>query len=355
MPHIIVYGPGDLGERIIYQLMPHLQNGDCITVAGRNGEVLQDIVNMAQMQSRALGAQILVRAQPGDLYDHHFWTQWLIHNPADIAIFTASELTWWKLPSLTPTHESLLAQTGFGVWLPFQATLLLRFARILGELPHPPWLVIGPYPDATAPLVKAQGLTRMVGFGNVDELALMAGPGDIRLVAHHSVESALFHGRDLPPYRLYARVADGHWQTHTLLRPFPWPRGTRSHVWTAASAVRTVRALLSDTPCLIHVPGALGLPGGYPALLSRHGVDVALPDVLTLTEAIAINQSAATADGIQGIEADGRVRLTAQCQAAIRGIFGVDVETWGPTVEDWDRITRHLRARLEEWSQNGKH
>ncbi len=354
MPHILLYGPGDLGERIIYQLIPYLHSGDCLTVAGRNGEKLSDIVNMAQMQCRTLDLQVTVRCQAGDFSDGRFWVQWLSHNPCDIAIFTATELTWWKLPTLTPTQQSLLVQTGFGVWLPFQANLLLQFARILRELPNPPWLVIGPYPDVTAPLVKAHGLSRIIGFGNVDELAVMAGSGDVRLVAHHSVESALFQDRELPPYRLYARTADHHWQARTLSRRFSWPAGTRSHVWTAASAVRTVRALLSDTPRLMHAPGPLGLPGGYPVLVSRHGVDVALPDVITLAEAVAINQRAAMADGIQLIEPDGRVRLTPHCQAAVLGIFGIDVDTWGPTIEDWACMAHDLRVRLEDWSQHGK-
>lgn len=353
--HILLYGPGDLGERIIYQLIPYLKDGDRLTVSGRAGDKLQDIVNMAQMQCRALALPIMVQSQPGELNDRHLWIQWLTHNPPDVVIFTATQLTWWKIPTLSPKQQALLAQTGFGVWLPFQAALLLQFTDILRALPDPPWLVIGPYPDVTAALVKARGLTRVVGFGNVDELALAAGPGDIRLVAHHSVESALFNGKILPPYRLYARQGRQHWEERALSRPFPWPQGTLSHVWTAACAVRTVQAVLSDVPHFVHAPGPLGLPGGYPIVLSRYGLDLALPEVISLDEAIAINQRAAAFDGIEAIDPDGRVWLTPQCRAAVRVIFDVDVDAFGPTVDDWLTLTRYLTTKMEDWSQHGHH
>jgi len=348
MAHILLYGPGDLGERIIYQLLPHLHRGDRLTIGGRRWEAMQDIVHMARMQSIALGAGIEVEALPLSLDEREAWWAWFDAQVLDVAIFTATHLTWWKLPRVASEHESLLQQAGFGLWLPFQATLLLQFASLMQHMSHPPWLVIGPYPDVTAPLVKRQGLSRIVGFGNVDELAMATGD-EVRLVAHHSVEAALFAERPLPSYRLWRRGSSLEpWASSELIRPFEWPSGTRSHVWTAASAVRTVRALLSEIPVLLHVPGPMGLPGGYPVYLSSEGVEVTLPEGVAMDEAIRVNREAAQDDGIASIDADGRVRLTPFCQEAVRAIFGIDCNEWGPTVDDWIDTTERLQARLKE-------
>lgn len=346
MAHVLCYGPGDLGECIIYELVTSLTAEDRLTIAGRPGEIFQDIVHMAQMKARALNPGLLVDALPWTLAENGQWEDWLRLNAPEVVIFTASYWTWWKRPALDPSVADAVKAAGFGLWLPFQAALLMRFAEYLRSLPTPPWLVIGPYPDVTSVLLKARGFDRTVGFGNVDELAFLYQE-EVRLVAHHSVEAALFAGSPLPPYRLWRHEEQGGWEPDVLTRPFAWPVGTRSHVWTAASAVRTVKALLNDTPTLMHAPGPLGLPGGYPVWIARSGIRLALPEDLTLEEAIAINIQAGKADGIDAIDETGRVFLT---ETAIRGahaLWGESLRVWGPTWQDWDETAQRLLSHMK--------
>ncbi len=346
MAHVLCYGPGDLGERIIDQLVTTLTGDDRLTIAGRPGEIFQDIVHMAQMKARALNPGLLVDGLPWPLTEDGQWEDWLRVNTPEVVVFTASYWTWWKRSALDPLVAGLVQAAGFGLWLPFQAALLMRFAAYLTALPTPPWLVIGPYPDVTSVLIKAQGFDRTVGFGNVDELALLY-PQDVRLVAHHSVEAALFSGSPLPPYRLWHQEAKAGWQPDVLTRPFSWPAGTRSHVWTAASAVRTVRALLNDTPTLMHAPGPLGLPGGYPVKISRSGIRLALPEIMTRDEAIAINLQAGKADGIEGIDEIGRVFLTEKAVRGARALWGESLRVWGPTWQAWDEMAQRLLNHMK--------
>lgn len=351
MAHVLLYGPGDLGERIAYDLISWLRPGDRLTLAGRPSKTLDDIVRMAQMKARALNPGLIVEGMAWRLEHADIGPAGLTESPPDVAIFTATLWTWWKRPRLDSQVLSLLDQAGFGVWLPLQAALLLRFAAVLSGLGRPPWLVIGPYPDVTAVLVKSQGFDRVVGFGNVDELAI-ACPGEVRLVAHHAVERALFSGQPLPCYRLWT-LKRGRWQRGTLRRPFEWPQGTRSHVWTAASAVRIVAALLRDRPTLLHVPGPLGLPGGYPVWISRQHIKLALPETMTVPEAVAVNQRAAQADGIAHIGADGRVTLTDRAARAVEALLKRPVDGWGPDESDWNAVAQQFLARIRGDSHEG--
>jgi len=344
--HLLLVGPGDLGERIVYQLLPSLQPGDVLTIAGRSSTRLSDIVHMASMQAKGRAMSVVVHELAIAIEEADRWQEWLTRWQPDLVIFTATLQSWWNLPVLPPTSQQAAERAGFGIWLPFQAALLLQFSRYLHTLSRPPWLLIGPYPDATAPLVRAQGLSRVIGFGNVDELA-MTIPGEVRLIAHHSVETALFHDRPLPPYKLWVRH-QGADIPKGLTKPFAWPDGTRSHVWTAASAVRMVQALRQDTPVSVHAPGPLGLPGGYPLEVCAHGIQWDLPASVTLAQARAINEAAACADGIDQIGEDGTVRLTQAAQFAVQAIFGVDAVTWSGDESDWLHRAHDLRKRLRE-------
>ena len=202
--------------------------------------------------------------------------------------------------------------------------------------------MLAPYPDVVAPLVKSQGWDRVPGFGNVDELAMLvqrAHPGRaVKLVAHHSVEAHLFGDGRLPPYRLFVEGDGGDWEPAALVRPFDWPSGTRSHVLTAASLVRTLRTLFGRQRSPIHVPGPNGLPGGYPCVAGGGDREVALPPGLTLADALAVNRDGQRADGIARIDDDGTVWLTARAQVGLKRAFGVG----------WDRLAPHTMTALAD-------
>jgi hypothetical protein len=71
---------------------------------------------------------------------------------------------------------------------------------------------------------------------------------------------------------------------------------------TASSVLSVLRALMSDRPSLVHAPAPGGLPGGYPVLASRSGVELSLPEGLAEADAVRINQKGQYADGVQSID-----------------------------------------------------
>jgi hypothetical protein len=93
----------------------------------------------------------------------------------------------------------------------------------------------------------------------------------------------------------------------------------------AASGVKNALALLFDTGILTHTNGPCGLPGGYPVRVCRAGVDVYLPQGITLAEAIKINTDAQRGDGIDRIGDDGTVYYTDKVVEIMKEVLDYDL------------------------------
>ena len=344
---VVLYGVGDLGERAAYLLAAVLQTSDTLVVAGRHADTVHQVAAMAAMVALSRGdgprvQEAVFALEPDEA------RRALVHHAPDALIFCATRFSWWRAALLPSSTRDALANAGFGVWLATQADLPLRLTPVLASLAKKPWLVLGPYPDVVAPLVKSRGWDRVLGFGNVDELAMLtqrAHPGRaVKLVAHHSVEAHLFGDGRLPPYRLFVDGGGGHWEPAELARPFDWPSGTRSHVFTAASLVRTLRALFGSQPSPIHVPGPRGLPGGYPCVAGGGKLELALPPGVTLAETLTVNREGQRADGIACIDDDGTVWLTADAQTGLQRAFGLSWDRLAPG--SMTALADELAARL---------
>ena len=333
MARILLYGLGDLGEKSAYLLAALLDAQHELFIASRHETLVDEVASMARMVARARPSapridKAVFEIEPDALH------RALTTMRPDVFVFTATLYSWWRVEGLADPVRAPLHEAGFAVWLPCQAALPLELVPVLRSLDHPPWLMLAPYPDAVAPIVARQGFPRVLGFGNVDEIVMgleqargAAIPSDdIRLVAHHSIEAALFAGRPLPPHRLSV----GSTPMQGITRPFAWPSGTRSHQYTGASLVRTLSCLIGPRPAPIHIPGPRGLVGGYPCRAGAGEIELNLPLGLSEEEAVAVNEAAARADGIAQMDADGTVHLTEDARAALRAALDLDVATWDP-------------------------
>lgn len=75
-----------------------------------------------------------------------------------------------------------------------------------------------------------------------------------------------------------------------------------------------------------HSPGPNGLPGGYPIRISAKGVEVVLPEEITLEEAIRINVDGLKCEGIDEIKNDGTVVLTDEAYNIQQELYGIDCQ-----------------------------
>jgi hypothetical protein len=284
-------------------------------------------------------------------------------------IFNAATLASWWLRDLLP--EPVKAKlhalgAGSGIWSASHATLaydLMRAVRMSGIRTT---VVNSAYPDAVNPALSHAGLAPALGIGNGGLLiapfrqlaARRLGVSPCRisayLVAHHfHAYNILVHGttKDVP---FYARVLlDGDDVTQSLdlasmvatvpdLARIPAAAGA---TWiVAASAVRTLIALLDRSGEVVHAPGPLGLVGGYPIAMTPSGPKLALPADISETEAVALNWGGQRAEGIESIEADGTIVLTDVARDTLKDVFDFTCSRY--PLADCHEIARELAERL---------
>jgi hypothetical protein len=361
-PTVLVAGLGDLGSRVLELLAGEPSVAELVG-CGRASPRSLGSVHQAALVADALGGPSSVRHVAADLRDPSALAAALQDTTPDVVVLAGSRHSWWRTPPAA-------SPAPYGVWLPLQLSLTRTFMRVLAEEGLASRVVALAYPDAAGTVLAAEGLAPHVGGGNVAEVAAKlrvvtaARTGvprsdvDVRLVLHHAAERLAFSLFDpaatadsgpLPPYWARVKVAEEVLPAEDvdeLLRSdYPLPTGTGSHQLTAATTVELVRGLLADVPRRLHAPAPGGLPGGYPVVVSRHGVELDLGDELTLDEAVRVNQLAARSDGIEEITPDGTILFTEEASTAARELLGVRLRS--VALDDLDRCADALEAALE--------
>jgi hypothetical protein len=231
------------------------------------------------------------------------------------------------LNELPEAARAPLRGLGLGAWLPFPLAPLID---VMEQLGGDPFSVIVSFPDITGPVLRGMGYNVGCGVGNVSEVAAKF-PRPVRLVAQHSLGPHAFRSYgasrgELPPY-LVDMPKD---EADAVIR-MPWRLLTDRDMnrVTAAAATRLFTALLGDGMTPDHVPTPAGLPGGYPVLAG--GMRVELDLRWPVDEAIAVNEAGGRFDGVERIDADGTVTLTAETAETLRAVLGYDVPVLRPS------------------------
>ncbi len=342
-PHgttVLVAGLGDLGGRTL-ELLSGNSRIETLLGAGAATQRSAGLVAQAGLIAETLNGPAQVAHVEVDLADTSAIASVLRDRQPDVTVLAASRHSWWRTP---PVAQGL----PYGVWLPLQLSLTRAFMRAHREVGSDSRVVALAYPDGAGPVLAAEGLAPDVGAGNVAEVAakiqLLAAAEkgcrrdevEVRLVMHHAAERLAFAVFDpgtiagLPPPYLARVSVQGRpvsaAEVDRLVRtPYPLPTGTGSHQLTAATVAALVDALIGRTERRLHVPAPAGLPGGYPAVVNSHGIELDLPPGVGLDEAVAINEQAAAFDGIAGIGADGTVRYTQSASTAAYKILGLEL------------------------------
>ncbi|MGL4291138.1 MAG: hypothetical protein ACRCVA_32605 [Phreatobacter sp.] len=264
-------------------------------------------------------------------------------------IFCAPSLKpWWQVGGLDGVKESLAASVPFGGYVSLQLAPMAMFRERYAEAGITGRWIAASFPDVINPSLARSGPGPACGIGNVREpiAKIQASIGrqrgiaparvSVRLVAQHAFEYGVFHPAppaDLPPY-LLSVTADGEDLTelgHAALRePFPFPYDLHFNRVTASAALDGMRALVSSEPVRTHLPGVLGLVGGYPVIVDGGDIRLDLAPGWTEAEAIAANEASLPWDGIARIEADGTIVFTAETVRALHALTGATIETAHP-------------------------
>lgn len=124
------------------------------------------------------------------------------------------------------------------------------------------------------------------------------------------------------------------------------PGGAQANPVVACSC-KIITGILFNTRELGHAPGPNGLSGGYSIKISAQGVEVFIPEGLTLEEAIRINNDGQKFDGVESIQNDGTVVITEKTAAIFKKLLDFDCRTY--KVNETEARSKELDERFKRW------
>jgi len=287
------------------------------------------------------------------------------YNPKVICNCTSLQ-SWWVVDELPrDIWAKMETEAGLGPWIPMHLTLTHKLMQAIKQYEVKTLVVNTSFPDLTNPVLGKVGLAPTCGIGNADlmlpgvrrevakNLNVPARDIAMYLVAHHShVMQFMIRGKPGTRYYLKIMVGDkdvtSQFKTDELILAGlqDWFPGRHCHPIVASSVVKNIWHLLFDTGELSFAPGPNGEVGGYPMRMSARGVEIVLPEGITLQEARKINNDAQKNDGVEGIEADGTIVFTDTAYNLMKEILGYDCKAL--KLEDSEARSRELLSRYGE-------
>jgi hypothetical protein len=238
-----------------------------------------------------------------------------------IAVSCVSYHSPWESMHSASAWTELVRAAGFGVTLPLQWTLAARILKAVTKVSPATVLLNACFPDVLNVLLHVAGVRVLCGIGNIATLATAIhaqlrpmSDEELRVLAHHrhlhAVESAAdeaqiwLRGKQLPNAgELLQRARQIPRQQLCLL--------------AGGAAATLLRNILVGQECSTHVPGPMGLPGGYPVRVRQQSVELDLPPGMSRAEAIAWNERAAWNDGVS-VSSAGDVTFAESAAQALR-------------------------------------
>jgi hypothetical protein len=351
-PHIAVVGSGALARTLghsLAALAPSHPAGRpdvpvTVTLLARNGDAVAELARSCRARAAVSGNGVSFMAEP--LTDE---VETLDRLRPDALVCCASAQSPYERAVAPSAWTSLIAEAGFGVTLPLQATLAVRLARAVARVSPGTRFVNGAFPDVVNPLLAALDLPVLCGIGNVSTIAaclratLRLPAGDRLAVLGHHVHLA---APDDPDDEVRAWCGDTPLTDVTALlaadRALPRPE---LNAIAGHAAARLLLDLVTDTETRTNLPGPLGLPGGYPVRISAGAIALDLPAGITRTAAVDWNLRVGRRDGVRVV--DGRVEHPPAAAAAIAAHLPDIADGWPPSALDQvsDELTA-LRRRL---------
>ena len=286
-----------------------------------------------------------------DLFDIDGTAEFLKEHRPRVICNLASLGSWWITRLLPPEDYKKVGPVG--PWLPNHLTLAHKLMLAVKKSDIETSVVNGAFPDATNVVLSKIGLEPTCGGGNMD-----LGLGRVKRIIARSMKvpfrsvqlygvghhGAYYTARMDGPY--YVRIiVDGEdvsdeWPNERITKLYQesgygevtqYKSALVDQMRTASSFLKHVLAIYYDTG-EVHtcVTGVEGLPGGYPARLSREGAEVVLPGI-SLEGAIRINEDGGKIDGIEKIKDDGTVVFCEKNVENMREVVGYECEELKPS------------------------
>jgi hypothetical protein len=368
---VLIFGAGVIGGHVC-DLLSRMDDRFDLVVVARRHDLLSQRVNLSITSALCLGFDPRIEAVACDVFETDACAALIDRVRPDIIVNATSLQTFWEIGLLPVEAYKHLERARIGPWLPNHLATARAVMRAVRSAGSSALVVNAAFPDAVNSALATVGLAPDVGGGNIANIVptlTRAAAGQlgverarltVHFVAHHVACNAIssYGTPGDAPYRLSivldgAEVADTLDHTalfSSVIGEFKRVRGVTGQI-VAASGVAAVTAALStpDTQKPMHVPGPNALPGGYPALVGKGEVRLALPNGLPQDEAIRVNLEGQSVEGISEIRADGTIVYAPAEMAVLREAFGYDcAQMHVDEVDDW---AGELQARYRAYAE----
>jgi len=314
---ILVLGTGSFAARIVFDLAATAAEPVTIGIASRNAERLSWLRIAGNARASIFGAPARVESHAIDLLDRDALAALIAATRPAVLVQAASSQPSSVIATEGDAWSRLVAEGGLSATAVFQAQLSMRVAQTVRNARLSCQLVNCCFPDVVNSLIAAAGLPVTCGVGNIAILS-NAFAGELRLqdsrrlkmLAHYQCVTPFrrkAEGRSGPAARVWIdgkEVADV-FKSFASVKITPEPAIEIS----GASGVPMMLAMAQGRDWSGHVPGPLGLPGGYPAAWRGGKFDLDLPEAITRAEAVAWNAQFEEANGMV-VDGEGQVRYT---------------------------------------------
>jgi len=302
MADILLLGTGAFAARIAFDLAVTGRQPTRVVIAGRNPLRSAWIRTAANARSAIFGSPVRFETFAADLVAPGVPEAMLRRFRPSVVVQAASVQPGSVIAAADDGWARIVAEGGLSATAVFQLALSAGIARALQDAHPQAHLVNCCFPDVVNPMLAALGLPITCGTGNVGILAnAFAGATDqkVRVLSHYQnlaiwrQPPAMRHGRAPRVWLEDAEVPD-------VFARFPGVQLTVEPALdiSGAAGVPLLLAMAHGHEWTGHVPGPMGLPGGYPVRWDGAALELDLPAGLSRDEAVGWNAAFEAENGI---------------------------------------------------------
>jgi hypothetical protein len=367
---ILFVGFGNLGAQVFDLLVMRSRGDDQILIGGRNLNYMSERARWTASAALQLGTPVQIDTVHLDVWNIDQTAHVISSFRPDVIFSSVTMLPSAIVSQLPSPYAETLARARGGPWLPTTLVLVHKLMQAVQQTGLKIPVLNGGTPDNSHEILAKVGLAPASGIGNIaltipplrravaEQYHYSLEQIEVYFFAHTYVVQSLRQGTTGgAPFHLTAFV-NGKDITAQLDLPalFSLLPLTMEHEYTqlltAASTLAVIDAIAAKTSSVVHAPGPIGLPGGYPIRTRNNVIEVALPPGLALSEAIHINQEGQRFDGIEKVDEDGTVYFTEANMTILKETLGYECRRM-PLSEVEDRA-RELVAKYAAFARKLK-
>lgn len=259
---------------------PNLSNCEIVITSIQSEEEVTSRINTTLVSAQLMTKKIpKVRYVQMDLTDHNKMVKILKKESPDLISYSGRFISGIKYGAYSYPNK-----LGYGVWLPLAFPLIYRLCKAVKEADLHCTIINTSFPDGVVPLLWYAGFTNVIGAGNLNHLiprVKMATGSDFVLMAGAHYLNTYVSKEGNPrgsKYYLGYMNSEGKFVSNAngglsnkdcedifAKCNIPLESGHTRNLMIASDIANLIDIIVTGSNRIVHVPGVLGLPGGYPA------------------------------------------------------------------------------------------